>query len=95
MISNDSLEVFEYFLSCYFNQSTDFNNLSILGSEFKESEDEHRIEKLVNELKLLKATENWEFVQKFIAKHGMRSLSISQAQETIDILVQVLLETDL
>jgi hypothetical protein len=90
MISNDSLELFEYFLSCYFNQSADFSDLSILGSEFKESEDKHRIEKLVYELKLLKATESWEFIQEFIAKYGMRNLSIPQVQETIDILVQVL-----
>jgi hypothetical protein len=95
MINTNSLEVFEYFLSCYFNQSADLDDLSILGSEFRESENKHRVKGFLNELKLLKFTESWEVVQEFIAKYGMRNLSISEVQETIDTLIQILLDAEM
>jgi hypothetical protein len=94
MLNNQPLNSFKYFLVCYFNISTNYNDLSSLGLDFRKSESDHRKEELLRELEFLQSVGDWEFVQRFVREYGMRDLNIAQAQEMLDILIRVLLNTE-
>lgn len=94
MLNSQPLNSFKYFLDCYFNLSTNYDDLSRLGLEFIKSEEDYRKEEFLSDLEFLKSLGDWELVQGFVREYGMRDLSVLQVQEMLNILIHVLLNTE-
>jgi len=74
---NDELsnETFKYFLECYFNVSANYDELDKLINDFNSSENLKYRQKLKSELEQILHLDDWDLVQRFVKKYGMRKMN--------------------
>lgn len=82
-LDESSLENFKYFLECYFNQSFDYSELKKLVNEFKNSEPNMYVKQLKKELQLISDSNDWNFIEEFVKKYGMRELDKGKLKSMI------------
>ncbi|MFD3259634.1 contact-dependent growth inhibition system immunity protein [Paenibacillus lentus] len=70
-----SFETFRYFLECYFNVSTNYDELEKIIDDFNSSENLKYRQSLKAELELILQLGNWDIVQRFVKKYGMRKMN--------------------
>ncbi|WP_410985764.1 hypothetical protein [Bacillus cereus] len=70
-----NFETFKYFLECYFSVSANYDELDKIIHDFNSFENTKYRKKLWAELKLILQLEDWEFVQGFVKKYGMRKMN--------------------
>ena len=77
MTLNDELklETFKYFLECYFNASVNYDELTDQIKHFNSFENTKYHQKLRDELNLIEQLNNWEHVQEFVKRYGMRKMN--------------------
>ncbi len=68
------LEIFKYFLECYFNESANYEGLEELVNVFNEEQIDYRI-RLYKELTYILNEDHIDHVQEFIRNHGKRKMS--------------------
>lgn len=81
-------EMFRYFLECYFNVSADYDELEKLVQEFQMTEKGKYSKLLIDELGGIQKNNNWDLLQDFVRKHGMRNMN----QNKLKWLVQSILD---
>lgn len=75
MNENGNFETFKYFLECYFNVSANYEELENIIKDFNSSEIDKYRQKLQTELKLILELKDWDTVQNFVKKYGMRKMN--------------------
>ncbi|WP_026593194.1 contact-dependent growth inhibition system immunity protein [Bacillus sp. UNC437CL72CviS29] len=83
-----NFETFKYFLECYFNVSADYDELDKIIKDFNLVENMEYRKKLRTELKQILRLENWDMVQRFVKKYGMRKMN----EEKLKWLIQSVLD---
>lgn len=83
-----NFETFKYFLECYFNVSANYDELNKIINDFNSFENTKCRNKLRAELKLILQLEDWDFVQGFVKKYGMRKMN----EEKLKWLIQSVLD---
>ena len=68
-------ETFKYFLECYFNVSANYDELDKLINDFNSSENLIYRQNLKSELEQILNLGDWDQVQKFVKKYGMRKIN--------------------
>ncbi|SDN60565.1 hypothetical protein SAMN05518871_106125 [Psychrobacillus sp. OK028] len=81
-------ETFKYFLECYFNVSANYDELGEIISDFNSFENIKYRKKLQAELELILQLEDWDIVQRFVKKYGMRKMN----EEKLKSLIQAISE---
>jgi hypothetical protein len=79
-----------YFIECYFVQGYGYDELPRLIREYKNNEVSSQVEGLLRELILIKEKDDWDYVQQFVRKHGMRLLPHEKLKAMVDLLINVL-----
>lgn len=90
VILNEELkfETFKYFLECYFNVSANYDELGGIISDFNSFENIKYRKKLQAELELILQLEDWDIVQRFVKKYGIRKMN----EEKLKWLIQAISE---
>lgn len=70
-----NLEAFKYFLECYFNVSANYNELEEIINDFNSLENIKYRKKLRSELELILQLQEWNLIQSFVKKYGMRKMN--------------------
>ena len=83
-----NLNTFKYFLECYFNVSADYDELEKIINDFNSFENIKYRKKLLAELEQILQQEDWDIVQGFVKKHGMRKMN----EEKLKWLIKVILD---
>lgn len=81
---------FRYFVECYFAQGYGYDELPRIIKLYKEKEIPSSSEDLLRELNLIKERDDWDYVQKFVRKHGMRKLSHEKLKAMVDLMINEL-----
>ncbi|VXB69462.1 conserved hypothetical protein [Bacillus sp. 349Y] len=68
------LEIFKYFLECYFNESENYEGLEELVNVFNEEDIDYRI-RLYKELTFILNADHIDYVQELIKIYGKRKMS--------------------
>jgi len=82
-----TFETFKYFLECYFNMSADYSELEKVITEFNSDESIENRKKLRVELESITKLAEWEAVQKFILKNGMRNMDEDRTKWFIRVMI--------
>jgi hypothetical protein len=72
------LGTFKYFLECYFNVSTNYDELERLINDFISFENYDYHKKLREELNIVLQQGQWEVVQEYVKKFGMRNMNVDK-----------------
>ena len=75
---------FQYFIQCYLVMAENYSEVIKLSREFKETEHQQYIDKLLAEVTEIKQIEPWDIVQEYVLEYGMRNCNIDQAQYLIE-----------
>jgi succinate dehydrogenase flavin-adding protein (antitoxin of CptAB toxin-antitoxin module) len=81
-----NFETFKYFLECYFNVSANYDELEKIINDFNSFENIKYRKKFLAELELILQLEDWDIVQGFVKKYGMRKMN----EEKLKWLIQVI-----
>ena len=79
------LEIFKYFLECYFNESENYEGLEELVNVFNEEDIDYRI-RLYKELTFILNADHIDYVQEFIRNHGKRKMSKEKVNWFIELI---------
>lgn len=82
-----TFETFKYFLECYFNMSADYSELEKVIAEFNSFEDIKNRKKLREELATIPKLTEWEAIQTFILKNGMRRMDEERTKWFIEVII--------
>ena len=78
------------FIECYFVQGYGYDELPRLIKEYKKNEPYPLSEGLLRELTHIKEADDWDYVQQFVRKHGMRLLNHEKLRSMVEILINEL-----
>ncbi|KUO75462.1 MAG: hypothetical protein APF77_22510 [Clostridia bacterium BRH_c25] len=84
------LVYFRYFVEGYFVPGYGYDELPRLIKEFREKEPSSSSEGLARELILIKESGDWDYIQQFVRKHGMRLLNHEKLEKMVDMLIESL-----
>lgn len=79
------LEIFKYFLECYFNESENYEGLEELVNVFNEEQIDYRI-RLYKELTYILNAVHIDYAQDFIRIYGKRKMSKDKVYWLIELI---------
>ncbi|NLK98239.1 MAG: hypothetical protein GX272_09240 [Epulopiscium sp.] len=86
------MDSFRYFLECYFNCSTNYNELNELIDEFKDTEKSSNVNKVISELQSIINSKNLSIAQIYIKKYGMRNMDIDKVLLLVEFILEKLIQ---
>jgi|GEM_PF-1402444 len=87
---NEFLIYFRNFVECYFVPGYNYDELPTIIKRYIDNEVSSMSDGLLRELLLIKESKDWNYVQQFVRKHGMRLLSHEKLEKMIALLIESL-----
>lgn len=92
MIEDKDLEIFRYFIECYFDSDRDYSELEKAILEMKQMELPKYYTRLLEEAKYIIKLDDWEYIHEFVYKHAFRFYGKDKLVEMIWTIIRVLSE---
>ncbi|WP_010502953.1 hypothetical protein [Paenibacillus elgii] len=85
-----SLDTYKYFIDAYFNMSYRWNDLEMTINDFFELEKKEEVEKLLEEVNIIKKIDDWEYLRKINIETAEIYYDEARNKEFIQIVIDVL-----